>query len=114
MCEFCKDYHTNYLIPIRNAYADDNICEKLRDKNCEDCSGCADENFHFTLYHSAWNDMISLGFHWVINDSNDAAVISQTSEGIFINYCPWCGEKLSKEINDFEKCCVQKLIPTKR
>lgn len=52
MCEFCREHHTNYLIPVRNKYADDNICEKLRDDNCEDCCGCNDENFHFTLYHS--------------------------------------------------------------
>lgn len=109
MCEFCKDYdkHIAYRIPIRTTYAADNLCEILRDDNCEDCYGCMNENYHFTLYK--WTNMISLGLIRKIGD----VVCAPTSEGLIINYCPWCGEKLHNNENyTFDKCCVEKLVET--
>lgn len=111
MCEFCKDYnrHIAYRVPVRNTYADDNLCEILMDDNCEDCDGCMDENYHFTLYK--WQDMISFGLVRKIGD----AICAPTSEGIMINYCPWCGKKLhNNEDYTFDKCCVDKLVKTER
>lgn len=75
--------------------------------DCEDCdSGCADKNFHFTIYK--WKESLAFGFIHV----TPKCTIAQTSESIAINYCPWCGEKISEQEVSFEKCCVEKLFPT--
>ena len=110
MCEFCKDYnrHIRYGVPYRTQYADDNLCEKIMDDICDDCYGCMDENLHFSL--AKWRNMIWLGFHHEIGDT----IISKTSEGLFINYCPWCGEKLNDEFEPFDQCCVDRLVEVER
>ena len=108
MCEFCENYseHKAFYVPIRNTYADDNVCEMIKGDSysCEDCVGCTDENYHFTLYK--YENGIGLGFIRVIGDMT----ISPTSERIFVNYCPFCGERLNnEELETFDKCCVSKL-----
>lgn len=110
MCKFCDDIkkHKTLYVPVRTTYADDNICEVLCDDNCEDCYGCVEDNYHFALYR--WTDMIWLGFHHQIKDT----VMSKTSEGLQIKYCPWCGEKLTDEDVSFDKCCVEKLREIER
>lgn len=111
MCEFCKnhDKYTIYRVPLRSTYADDNLCEKIVDDNCGTCNcGCADENYHFTLYKS--KNWIQLGFHRKLAD----LIISPFSELLHINYCPWCGEKLSDKDKTFDECCVRKLVETNR
>lgn len=107
MCSFCENFteHKKYGIAIRNAYANGNFCEVLRDTNCGTCNGCADKNFHFTLYK--WRNLIQLGFIHEIPE----CTVAQTSEHLQINYCPWCGEKLTDEIVPFEKCCVEEPFP---
>lgn len=107
MCEFCKNFYERkkYGIEVRNGYADDNFCEVLRDTDCEMCHGCANEDFHFTLYK--WRDMISMGFIHKIPE----CTVAQTSENLKINYCPWCGEKLTDEITPFENSCIGKPFP---
>lgn len=110
MCEFCDNQlqHKKIMIPVRNTYADDNVCEKIMDGYCEDCDGCMDNNYHFTLYK--YDDILSIGFHRKISD----VIISPTSETLQIKYCPWCGKKLTDEEVGFEKCCVEKLVNTER
>lgn len=104
MCKFCDDFskHKKYGIAFHSSYASDDFCEVLRGTNCEDCDGCTDKNFHFTLYK--WRDMIQMGFIHEIPE----CTVAQTSEHLTINYCPWCGKRLSNEITSFEMCCVEK------
>lgn len=109
MCQFCETEYESYYVPARTAYADDNLCEKIRDDNCTDCLGCVEDNYHFTLYsHHYRTDSfsIALGLVRKIND----IIIAPTSETLSINYCPWCGRKLhNKDDVEFNKCCVQRL-----
>lgn len=110
MCEFCDNYseHKVFYVPIRNTYADDNICETIK-QTCEDCHGCSDENYHFSLYKN--EDSIGLGF---IHDLGDIT-IAPTSERIYINYCPFCGKKLHhRDITTFDRCCVSELKRVER
>lgn len=111
MCEFCRNpaEYKKYGVPIRNSYDSDNFCEVLYDNDCEDCSsGCADKNFHFTIYK--WQESLSFGFI----HATPKCTIAQTSEMVAINYCPWCGEKISEQEVPFEKCSVEKLFSTER
>lgn len=48
--------------------------------------------------------MIQFGFIHEIPE----CTIAQTSEHLKINYCPWCGKRLTDKIIPFEKCCVVK------
>lgn len=100
MCEFCENFkaYKKYGVAIRNAYADDDLCQVLRNNNCEDCDGCTDEKFHFTLYR--YHDMISFAYIQEIPE----CTIAQTSEHLKINYCPWCGQKMTDELVSFEEC----------
>ena len=109
MCEFCKnlDEHKIYGIEVRTAYAKDNFCDVLRDNDCEPCNGCVNENFHFTLY--TYKDMVQFGFIHEIPE----CTVAQTSEYIKINYCPWCGRKLTNDPVPFEKCCTEKMFSVK-
>ncbi len=107
MCKFCDNYseHKKYGIAVRNSYANDNFCEVLRDIDCVACNGCSDKNFHFTIYK--WEELVSFGFIHEIPE----CTVAQTSEHLKINYCPWCGEKLTNEIIPFEECCVVTPFP---
>ena len=98
MCKFCEDYsrYKTFRVPVRSSYTDDNFCEKIRDCDCRECNGCSDDNFHFALY--SWENGIWLGYHHQMNckGSDEDIVVSQTSEGLYFNYCPWCGRKLTE------------------
>lgn len=110
MCEFCKNHneYKSFGVVTRNSYADDNVCEYIRDDICDGCDGCTDENFHFTLYK--WQDTIHFGFHHQISDF----ITSKTSEKLTINYCPWCGEKMNDNPVQFEKSCICDLLDVEK
>lgn len=61
--------------------------------------GCDDKNLRFEL--TSWRNYISLAYKHRIND----LIIEPFSEAIRINYCPWCGKKLTKETVNFDKSC---------
>lgn len=91
MCEFCDDNeYKEFVVPFRNTYAEDNMCEKIMKDNCEGCNGCKDENFHFSIYR--FEDFVCLGFRRQIDD----IIVSASSERLIINYCPMCGRALKE------------------
>ena len=120
MCKFCDDLknYKKYKIPIRNTYANDNTCEFVSPENykdgcfykdgisfrgimnCEDCDGCKDDNYLF--YLNSCNNYISIDFYHKIKD----LTIAPCSESLVINFCPWCGKKISKIIIPFDQCCL--------
>lgn len=104
MCKFCSEgaVHKKYGVAIRTSYADHNLCEVLQNNNCEDCDGCTDKASHFTLYK--FQDKIGFAYIQEIPE----CTIAQISEHLKINYCPWCGQKLTDEIVPFERSCVVK------
>jgi len=97
MCKYCDD--DNYFtekVRIRNNIADDNMCENIRDYNCENCDGCSDDKNYFQF--SYYNDFTSCYYYREIKDENGKVFISgQSCERINRNYCHNCGRKLTKE-----------------
>lgn len=107
MCEFCSNFKKAYRVPVRNTFAADNMCEVLKDNDCENCDGCQDKNYHFTLYK--FDDGISLGFIRKVGN----VLCAPRSELIGINYCPWCGEQLNNGNEwKFDSCCAENLVET--
>lgn len=112
MCKFCDNLDwRKYRVPHRNEDGCDNLCEVMTAKlenidgevfstgsDCEDCNGCADMGFSMHTY----DNRIGFGF----SHSIKALHIGRYSEMLDINFCPWCGKRLSKEMVDFDKCCL--------
>ena len=49
MCDFCsniKNRNKEIIWLVRSTYADDNVCEYVNNKSCENCKDC---NMHFKL-----------------------------------------------------------------
>lgn len=111
-CKFCEQLvWREYLIPRRNRSSSDNLCEILTHRLgdevnlgneiwCKDCDGCEEENTHFAL--TAWKNCIGLTYRFKGRDLE----IDRCSELLDINFCPWCGRRLSEKMVDFEKSCL--------
>lgn len=110
-CKFCDpaSEFSHYLIPERNQMDTDNLCEILtqrlgdevnggNDIWCNECYGCTEENTHFVL--NAFDNCISLSYRFKGRDLQ----IDRNSEVMHINFCPWCGRRLSEKMVVFEKC----------
>lgn len=114
MCKFCDDLTwRQYRIPYRNCMADDNSCDYgspnvnngyFCGRTCENCDGCADENLYFSI--RTYDNNIGFDFSHRIKE----LVIEPSSEMVQINFCPWCGKKLSDEIVPFEKCGIEGMV----
>lgn len=98
MCDFCENMNTKKKLQFRTTYADDNLCDVIRNKdeyhNCEGCGGCNDENNEFSI-SMKWSNYLDVSYYRKMStlDGNEL-VIAPISEGIKINYCPFCGKKL--------------------
>ncbi len=99
MCNFCEKGEKVKLL-MRTSYANSDdcidICEAISPNengygsNCEGCNGCGDVSFYIGL---KWDDYIYVEFYQKIKNVE----ISPISEGIKINYCPFCGRKLESK-----------------
>ncbi len=100
MCKFCEcliDNTKDILLSSRSRLSIDNTCEIIADDDCSNCKdGC---NEYFKLGGSVSNDNVSIQvcFHKEVKD----IIIAPFSELLHINYCPFCGEQISKDIKDF-------------
>jgi len=95
MCWFCeKVKYNNIQIPINTTGADDNVCELITSDDCENCHGCADENNHFNLI--LIEDVLEICYYHKIKE----LTVNPYSARFNINYCPFCGDKISKEHHD--------------
>lgn len=105
MCGFCdniKNENKEIIWRVRNTSADDNICECINNINCEKCKGC---NMHFKLngYNYNGDTYVGVEYHQTITYYNsEDAVINPFSESIQFNYCPFCGEQMSRNISRFD------------
>ena len=106
MCEFCealKDETKEINWSVRSSYADDNICEFVNEENCQYCNGCQ-EGFTVDAYDYKGNTKVCITYSKTVGTKDGKEVIVRPfSEGIQWNYCPICGEQISKEILDFDK-----------
>ncbi|MBU5331679.1 hypothetical protein KQI61_05675 [Anaerocolumna aminovalerica] len=114
LCKFCDDLKwRTYIVPQRSTYACDNMCEIMTSKieqfgeeifltgtDCSNCDGCKEEN-HTFLIRTYEN---RIGFDYVAHVKG--MHVMPTSEMLDINYCPWCGRRISEQEVSFEKCCL--------
>lgn len=114
MCKFCDNLKRRvYKIPYRNSMGDDNRCEygspdvvnidgeiEIIGSNCDNCQGCAEDNQFFSM--CVEGNSIRFAFYHKIKN----LIISPNSEVIKINFCPWCGRKITDNSIDFDKCCL--------
>lgn len=111
MCKFCDNLDwREYSVAYRSEFADDNFCElaspvfyknefgemEVIDTDCGNCNGCQQTDI-FRLI--ACDTRIGFQFR---RDANNVH-IGQFSEMFHINYCPFCGKQISKDIIPFEK-----------
>lgn len=100
MCKFCESIinkSRNIEWFQRSRYADDNFCEKVLKDNCSNCKECTE-----TFELDGW---MSEGNMFLINKyerTNGDIKIHSSSESLHINYCPYCGKQVSKDIIDFD------------
>lgn len=98
MCKFCeglfdKDYKMEWN--TRSEYADSNFCEKVLNNECSKCKQC------FTQYKL--DGFISNENTYIVCDykfTNGDIVMWNSTEPLRINYCPYCGKRISKDIID--------------
>lgn len=99
MCKFCESIMNKDKTMVwesRNRYADDNFCEKVLDDSCDNCSECT-EKFILRSYNYEGNTMLVNEFE----KTNGDIKIHLSSESLHINFCPYCGKQISKDIKDF-------------
>lgn len=104
MCKFCDNLdYRKYKVLQRTTSADDTTCEfgspnldVPNTYNCSGCRGCSEDNIRFEL--TSWDNYIYLAFIHRIR----RLVIESFSVAIPINFCPWCGNKLTEELVDFD------------
>ena len=106
MCTFCEN-KTNYKELswlMRNTGADDNICEFVKEMNCDICDGCSDEaSFQLITINIDKDFYIGTSFYQKIKSSNgEYVVINPFSEKIHINFCPFCGKNISEKLIEFD------------
>lgn len=113
MCKFCDDLSwRKYSIPARNKMDSDNLCQCLSRGRIDGspetdsdapvfchtkCDGCAEGNEHFELFSR--DNRIGLSFAFKAKGLQ----IARNSEMLTINFCPWCGKKLTEQPVEFEK-----------
>ena len=106
MCEFCealKDETKEINWSVRSSYADENMCEFVNGDSCQYCNGCA-EGFIIDAYDYNGNTKVCITYSKTVRTKDKKEVVVHPfSEAIQWNYCPVCGEQISKEILDFDK-----------
>lgn len=105
MCEFCealKDKNKEIEWFVRSTYADDNICEYINDNECSKCNGC---NMYFNLKGYNIDNNLYVGVEYnqtVTSPMGEDVIIRPFTESIKFNYCPICGQQISKNMSLFE------------
>lgn len=99
MCKFCEGlFERGHGMEwnMRGEYADSNFCEKVLDNMCDNCDKC------FVQYKlNGWkgiNDNMYIQCDYKFDNGN--IVMWNSTEPLRINYCPYCGKQLSKDIID--------------
>lgn len=100
MCKFCEsivDNTKDILLTSRSRLLEDNTCEIIAEDNCDNCDDGCYEYFKLNGYKSRGNIYINIDYYKNIRK----VIIAPCSESLHINYCPYCGKQISKDIKDF-------------
>lgn len=104
MCKFCeytnKKESKEFTWNTRSTYVDDNIYDYLYEINDYNH---VEEFCYFELIHHKidGNTHVGITYHQEIRGKVDI-VIAPFSNRIQFNFCPFCGEQISKDIRKFE------------
>jgi hypothetical protein len=102
MCQFCENIKDEkFTWQVRSTYADDNICEFVNGNDCDICSGCKTW-FNLTGYDYKGNTYVGVTYNQILSNGETDVIIRPFSESIQFNYCPFCGQQISKEVLDFK------------
>lgn len=99
MCKYCNALKTGKNIKWcqRSTYANDNICSFVCNDSCSHC--VCNSDFYICSYNHHNKIWVGIEYQQIINRSGSNVVeILPFSETIPFNYCPICGEQISKEI----------------
>lgn len=101
MCKFCEALLNGKTIEWseRSFVADDNFCEAVCNDNCDGCSGCDETGFALTSYVSNGKVYVSVEYY----RSAYGTTIHPFSESMPFNFCSFCGEQLSKNVEEFNE-----------
>ena len=106
MCEFCdslKDKNKQITWQLRSTYADNNICEFVNDTTCSLCNGCQ-MGFSLKVFNYEGNAYVGVEYKQVIKSrGGEEVVIWPFSESIQFNFCPVCGDQLSKKLKHWRE-----------
>ena len=105
MCRFCdllKNGEELYWSE-RSTYAGDNLCKFVSSKDkyemCEGCNGCGYRGFKLTSYVLDGNTRIGVSYF----RKPHGIEVSPFSEPIPFSFCPFCGNQVSKKIEEFNR-----------
>lgn len=101
MCKFCeglfdKEYEMQWN--MRSKYADDNFCEKVLEDTCENCKQC---NMSYVLMGRKVKETGHVYISCSYKFDNGDIVMWNSTEPLNINYCPYCGRQLAKNLVDY-------------
>lgn len=110
MCKFCEflksDKMERLLWHTRSTFADSNLEEFLEEKSGYEESYIQNYSDFQLVSHSQDGDAF-VGIYYreeVSNSKGEKVIISPFSEIIQFNYCPMCGEQVSKEVKTIKRC----------
>jgi hypothetical protein len=114
MCKFCEnitDEKSEFIWVVRNAGAEDNICEFVNNNTCDECNGCANLKFGIRGYNIDGNVRVGISFYQnILSYRNEDVVINPYSETQQFNFCPFCGKQISKDVVSFNEAYRQNII----
>lgn len=105
MCDFCEALSkSNKIIwNVRSHIADDNICEYVSNSDCSCCGDC-NESFSLSAHQYKDNTYVGVDYEKIITDGKGKEVkIMPFSETIQFNFCPICGEQISKTVKEWDE-----------
>lgn len=105
-CEFCstvRDRSKRIELMERSKYSDDNLFDILFNEDNKEFDG--DQISEFLLSGYKFDDNFYLMVDYInhIEFNNKELKIHKFSNGFQLNYCPICGDKISKTIKKFEE-----------
>lgn len=105
MCEFCSsilDKRKNVYWGVRSVIADNNV-EEFIEKSSEHKIKNSNCYFPIEAYEDNGNVSVIVSYrHEIILSNDEKITISPFSEGMKFNFCPFCGEQISKDVEEFK------------
>lgn len=101
-CKFCEglfDEEYKMYWNMRSSCIDDNFCEKVLNNTCENCIEC---KTNYILSGRKNNDTGHAYIQCDYKFNNGYIVIWNFTEPLNINYCPYCGRRLAKNLVKYE------------